>query len=234
MKNCKKVILAGAALLAVPALCSAGLITSFESGTLDGWTADAMNGSVGSVSMDRASDGSYSYSNTFTVPSSYSGWGVASILENAAADMGITDSTTSVSLDVYSDWANPNGWGVYGNSVKLVLSYEGGWIAVNPVADPGLVNGVFQTFTFDMTPYAATISDVNLSYSNVAISWFLGTWMDDGLANGTQTLAVDNIQVFPGQVAAPGAVSVPEPATLGLLGFAGIGALLTRRRRFKM
>ncbi len=193
-----------------------------------------MNGSVGSVNMDRASDGGYSYSNTFTVPSGYSGWTVNSILENTAADMGITGSTTAVSLDVYSDWANPNGWGVYGNSVKLILSYEGGWVAVDPVVDPGLVNGIFQTFTFDMTPYAATISDVNLGYSNVAISWFVGTWKDDGLANGTQTLAVDNIQVVPGPVAAPGAVSVPEPATLGLLGFAGIGALLTRRRRFKM
>ena len=68
-----KGLMTGVVMLAVPGLCSATLVTSFESGTLDGWTAVAMNGSVGTVSELRASDGTYSYGNAFTVPASYAG-----------------------------------------------------------------------------------------------------------------------------------------------------------------
>ena len=220
-----KAILAGAALLAVPALCSAALVTSFESGDLDGWGAGTLNGVTTMVNTDRASDGSYSAGVSFAVATNFSGWTVNNIVENDARNF-LTAGSTEMSVDVYSDWANPNGWGVYGNSIKLILNYDGGWTTVDPVSDPGLANGSFQTFTFDLTSYAPTIANPALSYSSVGIAWHVGTWGGDGggstyTENGTQTLAVDNIHV------------IPEPATLGMIAFAG-ASLLVVRRRFMM
>ena len=219
-----KYMLAGAALLAVPALCSAALVTSFETGDLDGWTAGTINGSTTTVSMDHASDGSYGADSSFTVAASMAGDKVFALLNQDARSF-MNAGSTALSMDVYSDWANANSWGVYANEITLILNYEGGWKTVAPTAG-SLVNGSFQTLTFDMTPWAATITDAGLGYSQVGIAWHIGTWAGDGYSqdpvvytdNGTQTLAVDNIQV------------IPEPTTLGMATFAGAGILFIRRR----
>jgi hypothetical protein len=194
---------------------------SFESGTLSGWTAGTLNGSLGTVNSDRASDGTYSFGNSFTVPASFSGWTMNTLLEIDPRTV-MNAGATSLSVDVYSDWANPNGWGVYGNTINLLLNYEGGWTPVGPTSG-GLVNGSFQTLTFDLTPHAATITNPGLSYSSIGFAWFVGTWAggDDGLANGTQTFAIDNIVVIQ---------PVPEPGAVTLLGL-GLSALLAFRRR---
>lgn len=194
---------------------------SFESGTFDGWNAGILNGSLGTVNGDRASDGTFSFGNLFTVPASFSGWTMNNLLDRDARTF-LNSGATTMSLDVYSDWANPNGWGVYGNAINLVLNYEGGWTSVSPTSG-GLVNGSFQTLSFDLTSYAATITNPGLSYSSVSISWFVGTWAGggDGLPNGTQTFAIDKILVTQ---------PVPEPGSAALLGL-GLSAFAVFRRR---
>lgn len=195
---------------------------SFESGDLNGWGAGTLNGAVGAVNNVRASDGIYSFGNSFTVPASFSGWTVNTIMERDARTF-LNAGATTLTVDVYSDWANPNGWGVYGNTIKMLLNYEGNWNPVDPVSG-SLANGSFQTFTFDLTPHAATITNPGLGYSMIGFAWFVGTWAggEDGLANGTQTFAIDNIFVTQ---------PVPEPSTMALAGLGAVSLLLFRRRQ---
>jgi hypothetical protein len=191
------------------------VVESFESGTLNGWGAGTLNGSITTVDMVRATDGTFSAANSFTVPASFSGWTVNTILETDPRNF-MDAGTTTLTLDVYSDWANPNGWGVYGNTIMLIMNNSNGWNAVGPTSG-SFVNGAFSTLTWDMTPYAAAITDSGLGYSILGIAWHVGTWAGggDALDNGTQTFAIDNITV------------VPEPSSLALLA----GGLLSLRRR---
>lgn len=62
-------------LLCLPSLASAALVTSFESGSLEGWSAGMPFGSTTVVNNNRASDGSYSTESVFSVPGNYGGWG---------------------------------------------------------------------------------------------------------------------------------------------------------------
>ena len=197
---------------------------SFESGTLDGWNADAMNGTTGLVNTDRASDGIYSYGNTFTVPASFAGYSVTTILDYGNARDFIDAGTTSLSLDAYSNWTNPNGWSLYDNSIKLVLNYQGGYQVLD-AASGSLVNGSFEAISFDLSPWATTITAPGLSYSQLQIAWKIGTYGVndglDGLDNGTQTLAIDKITTVE---------AVPEPATAALAAMAGTAFMFLRRR----
>lgn len=192
------------------------IVESFESGNLNGWGAGSLNGIVTTVDSVRATEGTFSATNSFIVPASFSGWTVNSILEKDPRTF-MDAGTTSLTVDVYSDWANPNGWGVYANTLMLILNYEGGYQQIMPTSG-SLSNGGFSTLTWDMTPHAAVITAAGLGYSSVGIAWHVGTWAGggDSLDNGTQTLAIDNITV------------VPEPSSLALL--AG-GLLAIRRRR---
>ena len=197
---------------------------SFEDGTLSGWTAGTLNGSLGAVNNVRASDGTYSFGNSFTVPAGFSGWTVNSILERDPRTF-MNAGATSLSFDIYSDWANPNGWGVYGNSIKLILNYEGNWSTIDPVSG-SLGNGTFQTITFNLAPHAATITNPGLGWSSVGIAWHVGTWAGDGggavyTDNGTQTFAIDNIVVTQ---------PVPEPSSMVLAGLGAASLLIFRRR----
>jgi hypothetical protein len=197
---------------------------SFESGGLSGWSAGTLNGSLGAVNNVRASDGTYSFGNSFTVPASFSGWTVNSIMEIDPRSF-MNAGATSLSFDVYSDWLNPNGWGVYGNSIKLILNNSSGWSTIDPVSG-SLANGTFQTLTFNLAPHAAIITNPGLGWSSIGIAWHVGTWAGDGgggvyTDNGTQTFAIDNIVVTQ---------PVPEPGTTALLGL-GLSALMVFRRR---
>lgn len=196
---------------------------SFESGDLSGWSAGTLNGSMSTVNTVRASNGTHSVGNSFTVSPGFAGWTMNTILERDPRTF-MNAGATTLTVDVYSDWANPAGWGVYGNAINLLLNYEGGWVPFGPTSG-SLVNGSFATLTFDLTPYAATITNPGLSYSSIGFAWFVGTYDDNNggsgyLESGTQTFAIDHIAVTQ---------PVPEPGVAALLG-AGLSALLVVRR----
>jgi len=210
----RSLVAACALFISVP-VAHGAVIESFESGSLNGWGAGTLNGSTTTVNTDRATDGTSSAANSFTVTSSFSGWTVNTLLEKDPRSF-MDAGTMTLTMDVYSDWSNPNGWGVYGNTIMLILNNSNGWSAIAPTSG-SLVNGSFSTLTWDMTPHAAAITDAGLGYSVLGIAWHVGTWAGggDGLPNGTQTFAIDNI------------TAVPEPSSLALLA----GGLLSLRRR---
>ena len=196
---------------------------SFESGTADGWNLDSVNGSTPAVNTVRASDGIYSVENSFAVTAAMMGDNHFNLLDYGSARNFIDANTTTLSLDAYSNWANTQGWGVYANRIELTLNYEGGYHTLAPTTG-GLANGSFQTLSWDLTPYAAAMSNPSLSYSQIIFSWYLGTYSDGGhpgLDNGTQDISIDHITTVE---------AVPEPATMALAAMGGAALLFWRRR----
>lgn len=218
-----KAILAGVALLAVPALCSAALVESFEDGTTGSFYAGNAGGlsPITAVNNNQVSDGSLSFESVFTVGDGDYSWNPRTILGSGAKDI-LTAGDTTMSMDVYSDWTNPLGWGLWGEGIRLVKSNDsalagGGWGMIDPssVVDNG---GGWKTYTFDISGVIDGALDPLASYSGMDISWFTGGGPDGFVgSNGVQTISIDNIQV------------IPEPATLGLVAFAGAGVLFVRR-----
>jgi hypothetical protein len=195
-----------------------GSVYSFEDATTGPWTA-VDRGGTASVNTVRASDGSYSFENAFQVPANFAGWTINGLFSTYAPDV-LNATATSISVDVYKDWSNPNGWGVYGNDMRLVFNNNHGWSPVSPTSATPTAGG-FTTFTFDVTPYAANAVDPLNTYSGLDIAWFVGTWADNGQPNGTATIAIDNINIVQ---------AVPEPGSFALLGFGSLGAMIFRRR----
>ena len=216
-------MLAAASVLLVSLSAARGaVVESFESGTLNGWTPGTLNGVSTTVDSVRASDGTFSAGVSFTVPASFSGWTVNTIMEIDPRTF-MDGDVSLLTVDVYSDLPNPNGWGFWSNTIWLVLNNSNGWSTVAPTSG-SLVNGSFATFTWDMTPHAAAITDAGLGFSSLGIAWHVGTWAGDGgstdpavfTANGTQTVASDNI------------ATVPDPSSaVAVLA----GLLVFRRRR---
>lgn len=211
-------LVAACALLFSMPFARGAVIESFESGTLNGWGAGTLNGTTTTVETAFVTDGIFGAGNSFSVPASFSGWTVNTIIERDPRGF-LDPGTTTLSIDVYSDWSNPNGWGVYGNTIMLILNNSDGWSAIAPTSG-SLVNGAFSTLTWDMTSHTPAITNPALGWSILGIAWHVGTWAGggDGLPNGTQTLAIDNI------------TAVPEPSSLALLA-GGLLSLRHRRRR---
>jgi hypothetical protein len=222
----RKIGLVGS-ILALSLLCLAGVasadsVTSFETGDFDGWTAGSPFGTPTVVNTNRASDGVYSTESVFTVPASYgANWSVNSLISIGTADLGITSSTTQISLDAYVDW-NLDGWGVYGNEIQLLLNYQGFWGNLSP-SSGSLTEGAFSTLTFDISAHAAAMTNPLLSYSAVEVLWHLGTW--GGGPDAVQTISIDNIN------ANNLGGTIPEPASLALLASCVLGWCGTRPRR---
>ena len=192
---------------------------SFESGA-GGWNLQPVNGSTPAVNTVRASAGIYSVENAFTVSAAMVGDNHFALLDYGNARDFINANTTTLSLDAYSNWANTQNWGVYANRIELTLNYQGGYHTLAPITG-GLANGSFQTLSWDLTPYAAEMSNPSLSYSQLIISWYLGTYSDNGVANGTQDISIDHITTVE---------PVPEPATMAFAVMGGAAFLFFRRR----
>lgn len=192
---------------------------SFESGA-GGWTLDSVNSSTPAVNTVRASDGINSVQNTFTVSTNMTGDNHFNLLDYGSARDFINANTTTLSLDAYANWANTQGWGVYANRIELTLNYQGAFITLAPTTG-GLVNGSFQTLSWDLTPYAAAMSNPSLSYSQIIITWYLGTFSDNDVDNGTQDFSIDHITTVE---------AVPEPGTMALAAMGGAALLFLRRR----
>lgn len=207
-------------LLSISRLASADVVTSFETGDLDGWTAGTPFGSSTVVNSNRASDGIYSTESVFTVPASFgAGWSMNTLISKGTAEIGITSSTTEIGLDAYTN-LNLTGWGVYGNAIMLTLNYEGFWGQISP-SSGSLVNGAFSTLTFDISGHAAAMSAPGLAYSAIEIVWHLGAWQ--GGPDAVQTISIDNIN---GNNLNP----IPEPATVVLLASCAVGWCRRPRR----
>ena len=173
------------------------------------------------VNSNRASDGVYSTESVFTVPASYgAGWSMNTLISKGTADIGITSSTTEISLDAYTD-LNLDGWGVYGNAIMLTLNYEGFWGQISP-SSGSMVNGAFSTLTFDISGHAAAMTNPLLAYSAVEVVWHLGTWA--GGPDAVQTISIDNIN-------GNNLGTIPEPASVALLASCVLGWCATRPRR---
>ena len=197
---------------------------SFESGA-GGWNLESVNSSTPAVNTVRASDGIYSVQNTFAVSGAMAGYNVSTLLDYGNARDFIDANTTTLSLDAYVNWVNPAGWGVWGNNIELVLNYQGGYQVLNPTTG-SIANGSFQTLTYDISAYAAAMSVPSLTYSQIGIAWFVGTYDDNNggngyLDSGTQDISIDHITTVE---------AVPEPGTMALAAMGG-AALLSWRRR---
>jgi hypothetical protein len=221
----RKIGLVGS-ILALSLLCLAGVasadsVTSFETGDFDGWTAESPFGSPAVVNTNRASDGVYSTESVFTVPNNYGGWGKHALISIGTGDLGISSSTTEISMDVYVDW-NLDGWGVYGNQIELTLNYQGFYGQIGP-SSGSLTEGAFSTLTFDVSGHAAAMTNPGISYSQVQVAWYLGTWQAG--PDAVQTISIDNIN------ANNLGGTIPEPASLALLASCVLGWCGTRPRR---
>ena len=122
---------------------------------------------------------------------------------------------TRISIDLLSENENPNGWGVSGANLKLVLEKDNEWTVLDATADG---QGRSPAPGWDAATWIDRLLDSGLTNSNIDFTWYSAT---SGAENGLNNIYVGNI------------VAIPEPATYGLITIFG-GGLLLFRRRFKL
>jgi len=203
--------------LLAPSAASAAVVTSWESGTEEGWTLGTVWTVPFTVNMDRASDGSFGVSAALPVPDLGGQTDHLIMQGNALSVLG--SNSTELSFDVYSEWGIPGTWGIYANDISVVVQGEGvPWTELTKLSGD-LTDAAFSTLSYDVSAVAPALDGA--SWGQVLVRWRIGTWTDNtGVPGGTHTITIDNVDVS----------SIPEPTNFSLLTLGGL-CLLARRRR---
>ena len=146
-------------------------------------------------------------------------WTIGYIVDNAVIgdplDIDFLDmldgADTPISMDILSGSSSGKDRGLHDDGLKIALGKDNELAILDEVSGD---NGNFAAVTWDATSWIDSVLDAGLTNSEIAVPLFLGTWADDGVSN----VYMDNI------------VSIPEPATYGLITIFGGGLLLFRRR----
>jgi len=166
-------------LVCVSATQAAVVVEPFESGQFNGWAAKTLDGVVTTVSTDRATDGVFGGGSSFIEPASFSDRTVNMVIGKDPRGFMEAGSTT-LTVGVYSNWSNSNGWGVYGDTKMLILNNSHIWTAVAP-SSASLMNEAFSPFTWDMPPM---LERPRIGDSAIPSSLPPGTW-EPGLEGRT-------------------------------------------------
>lgn len=205
--NRYKAMLAGVALLAVTTVSMAGILIGDFEGGLDGWSVDG-------VVITNDTSGVTLGTGSLQVTDSDGGWGAniwIPLLGQSNSTEMVTAATqpgAKVTMDVTAIGAeNPGGWLQLG----LYINADGYWGQPSwaGIALDGTTATIELPFDADSQTGIATGAG-NASYANLGVMF--------NAPGDTTTYYVDNVQI------------IPEPATIGLSAFAGIGILFIRRR----
>ncbi len=256
-------MLAGAAFLAVPALCHAGIVANVDFAGNQGWEGN----SVGIYNGPAAAGTTGTTWNESTVPRWWGGTGKFLDENGGVTDIELTGYTGNAGHSSYAA-TDPSGtgalmgdYGVYANGTNYAFNAAfkiqntliqwdndiGGFTNVQTSAYVMSTSDVFDiyvyagreggTYTLGSSSGSETLSataagdwdgvfDEGSDYvvfRNVSglTDWTGNVWFDFTMSlNPGETSTISGMQI----------VQVPEPATIGLIGFAGAGVLFVRRR----
>ena len=159
-------------------------IYCFDTGTTEGWTIDNSAGSGGGLWNVR--------SGRSTSPSMamHYGTGVGGTYNTGAANGGTITSPTftlpgsgpmTMSLRVWRDielWTGNGNWDVF---TITILPTAAAASTLYQVFHDGGTGGVFQTLSFDLSPWAGQSAQIAITFDTVdsAYNDFEGIWIDD-------------------------------------------------------
>ena len=138
-----------------------------------------------------------------------------------AADLRnrLDETAASISMDFFSERETLAVSVVYGADLKLLLEKDTPWTLLDVTTGDKII-GSASTSSWDAISWIDGVLDVGLTDSNLSSAWGLGSLPVDGMDTSLNSVYLDNI------------VTIPEPATYGLITIFG-GGLLLFRRRFK-
>ena len=166
------------------------------------------------------------------------GWNGSNGIESSVAAANLTHLTAIGSIQNSVDGSS-TGAVLYGSGTTL-----GTFDGTSPADADVLVKYTYVgDANLDGKVDASDYSRIDYGYLNHVTGWYNGDFNYDGVVNGSDYTLIDNAfntqgAILSNQIAGPNAsitseiaaaTSVPEPAAVGVLGFAMIGAL--RRRR---
>jgi hypothetical protein len=209
MMNSTLVRLGAVAVLCIGAsIASAGVIADFETGTLEGWGADAQ----GAATLSVVAGGSGGSNYALRIHRPTGAWANTTTVDLSAAKWTDLAANTTLSFD-YKATAGPGndvpGW--WAQFAPILNSQTGGWDqGPNPDA---VLDGAWHTQSWVYPAQAPTSGTYGQLFFVV-----------QGGADATgMTVYIDNITVSGGDI--------PEPASLSLLGLGSLALLRRRTRR---